>query len=108
MPAHHTTVAAGITAPDDSVTPRPPTAATRTPVMVSTLFSPNAASMTGRAESPISDPTYGLWSTRITRGVAAGPSASDSIFGSSLAVSIPVRPAPTTTAVAVAGSAARA
>ena len=52
---------------------------TPTPVMVSTLLPANASSITGRAESPISEPTCGLWSTRITRGVApdrARPTAS--------------------------------
>ena len=61
--------------------------------------------MTGRADSPMSEPTCGLWSTRITRGVT--PSAPDSIAGSSVAISMPVRPAPTTTAVALAGSCGR-
>lgn len=68
MPAHHTTVAAASRSPDDSVTPPGLTAATLTPVLVSTPLSNSACSITGRADKPISEPTKGLWSMSTTRG----------------------------------------
>lgn len=54
--------------PDDSVTPPGLTAATLTPVLVSTPLSNSACSITGRADKPISEPTKGLWSMSTTRG----------------------------------------
>ena len=50
----------------------------------------------------MSEPTCGLWSTSTTRAAMSGNSAV-SRAGSSQAVSMPVSPAPTTTAVAAAG-----
>ena len=102
MPAHHTTVDAASISPLDRVTPSSLTAATRVPNRLSTPLAVSPASMTGRADAPMSEPTCGLWSTRMTLAPTSGKSAL-SRAGSSQAVSTPVSPAPTTTAVAAAG-----
>ena len=54
---------------------RASTAVTPVPISVSTPLSANAASITGRAESPISEPTLGLWSTSRTRGRTSAPNS---------------------------------
>ena len=60
MPAHQTTVAAGIISPESNVTPVLSIATMEIPVRVSIPRLRRACSITGRALSPMSEPTLGL------------------------------------------------
>ena len=66
--------------------------------------------MIGRADSPMSEPTCGLWSARIIwkgRFTLARARIARSLSGISVAASMPVRPAPTTTTVNSPGDSGR-
>jgi len=90
----------GIISPEANVTPELSMATMVIPGRVSIPRRRRACSITGRALSPMSEPIFDLWSARITRkGRVACASAriGCNFPGISVADSLPVRPAPTTT-----------
>ena len=101
MPAVHTTVAASMVSPEASRTPSRSIPATTMPVRVSMPCASSAVAITARASVPMFEPIWGSRSARITRGEAIP--AARILPGSSHAASIPVSPAPITTAVPRAG-----
>ena len=98
MPAHHTTVCAEMTSPDDSVMPSASTAATLTPQRDSTPSADSASSTMGWPCAPMEAPSGVLGSTMTIRSLPVMPALA-SLAGISAATSMPVKPAPTTTTV---------